>query len=304
MKKTVILSALAAMLAGCTGTPGGEAAAPETPAPAEAPAAAETSAAVTLDELPLSRAYIDAMEGYEDIEIVLLGCEDASRTIGDIFSRARNEWGFTLLDEIDQDHLVYGEGSDNGNYVYLLIPAEGHKVTIASYSPEKRGPGQVWYESENSLPVVYVESAVGMTPKGVIIYETGFADTVEEIPVYTGVDPAGVLRTAYRMGLVDKTPYDEMNSAEIGFLAQFLFDVLYNEAPSASSQLQEGTYRASAMEEMLYQGEMYMVYSLYAQQEGLEDYLYGIAYDTETNTLKYLESFDYQNWYDPAQAAG
>lgn len=302
MRNTAVLSLFALMLAGCGRPAAGQ---PVQPSAASVPpAASETPAVLTLDDMPLTKAYIGSMDAYEDMEIILLGCEDASRTIGDIFARAKNEWGFTLLDEVDQDHLVYGEGSDNGNYVYLLIPAEGHKVTIASWNRETGSPGYVWYESENSLPVVYVESAEGLSPRGVITYVTGFVDTVEEIPVYTGTDAAGQLRTSYRMGLVDRTPYGEMNSAEIGFYSQFLFDVLYNEAPEASKGLQEGTYRASPMEEMLYEGEMYMVYAMYPEKEGLPDYLYGIAYDTENNTLKYLECFDDQHWYDPEKTAG
>ena len=80
MKKTWLILGMAACLVGCTGknvTPSPSAAPAETPTvePTATPAPVPSQAPKkTLDDLPLSKEYVDQMEGYEDIEIVLLGC--------------------------------------------------------------------------------------------------------------------------------------------------------------------------------------------------------------------------------------
>ena len=299
MKKMWGLCVLLLCLSGC-----GQKSPEQPEAPSDIPAPGEETADPVRKDMPLTKAYIAAMDEYEDMEVILLGCEDGSRTIADLFERAKNEWGLTFLDEVDQDHLVYGEGSDNGNYVYLLVPADGNSVSISSLDKASGTSKDLWYNSDDGLPVVYVESAEGLTPRGIFAYDAAYGSRQESLSFYTGVDEGGHLRTSYIMGLVDKTPYEKMNSAEIGFFSQFLYDILYTEAPEASGALQRGDYKASFMDEMMHEGKMYTVYSMDPQKEGLPQYLYGIAYDTETNTLQYIETFDYTEWYDPAAAAG
>ena len=307
MKKTWLILGMAACLVGCSGknvTPSPSAAPSETPTvePTATPAPVLSQAPKkTLDELPLSKEYVDQMEGYEDIEIVLLGCTGPSRTVEDVLARAENDWGYKLISEIDDAHKIQGEDSVYGNLVYLVIPSRETKLTIASFDSQTALPKDIWYLEENSLPVLYIESADGMTPRGIFSYNTNYGDTAF---LYTGVNADGHLRTDYKMGTVDMTPYDQLTSAEVPLLAQYLHDVMMNFAPQASEQLQTGQYTCSSMDEMLYEGNMYQMYSMDPKEEGLPQYIYGVHYDTLSNTLKYLESYDYSVWADPEQVQG
>ena len=126
MKKTWMILGMIACLAGCSGkevTPSPSAAPTEVPTPeptaTPAPVPSQTPKK-TLDDLPLSREYVDQMEGYEDIEIVLLGCTSPSRTVEDVLARAENDWGYKLISEIDDAHTIQGEDSVYGDLVYQI----------------------------------------------------------------------------------------------------------------------------------------------------------------------------------------
>ncbi len=307
MKKTWMILGMIACLAGCSGksvTPSPSAAPTPTPTPeptaTPAPVPSQTPKK-TLDDLPLSKAYVDQMEGYEDIEIVLLGCTGPSRTVDDVLDRAEKEWGYELISEVDEAHRIQGESSVYGDLVYLLIPSRETNLTIASFDSEIELPKDIWFLEEDSLPVIYIESSEGMTPRGIFSYNTNYGDTAF---LYTGVSPSGKLRTDYKMGTVDMTPYDQLSSAEVPFLEQYLQDVMTNFAPQASEQIQQGQYTFSPMDEMMHEGDMYLIFSMDPKEEGLPQYLYGVHYDTFSNTLKYLESYDYYEWVDPEKVQG
>ena len=71
----------------------------------------------TIKETPLTDAYVEAMEDYEIMEVALLGCSDGSRTVGDVLNRAKEKQGLELIEEIGEDHIIYGKNFSRGDYV-------------------------------------------------------------------------------------------------------------------------------------------------------------------------------------------
>ena len=251
----------------------------------------------SLDKTPLTDEYMAKMDDYEFMEIALLGCISEERSLEDILERAVNDWGFEFISEIKNDHIIKGEQGKWGNYVYLLIPARVNELAISSFNSEDR----LYFRQEDPTPVIYIETDAGMTPRGMIEYVLQNGETGH---IYTGVCYKGSeLRTAYHMGLVDVSHYEDMTSAEIGFYEQPIFDTMYYTAPELSEFLQKG-YEASYMDEMLYEGKMYLIYHVFEKNDSSNDFLYGISYDTETGTFSFIKSFDGEGWYEPSQAKG
>jgi len=253
----------------------------------------------TKKQMPLTEEYLSKMEDYEVMEICLLGTAGEDRSLKDVLDRAKDEWGYELIGEIDENHIIYGDQSAY-NYVYLLIPGKETELSVGSYDPYSDSMVKVFHKAEDGLPFIYVESWMGMDPRGIISIVTG----IDSFSMKTGRNSgSGQLRTDYLMGVVDRTPYEILTGPEIGSFSQFYFDLL-STAPMISDLMKDG-YQGYFLDEMLYDGHMYMVYSFTYEDAPVIDFLYAVHYDMETNTPKYLYTSDWGvNWYEPDLAKG
>ncbi len=242
-------------------------------------------------ERPLTEAYVASMEDYEIMEILLLGRFDANTL------KTAAEWGYDFIDEID-DRIIYaGESSAGQSLAYLLIPRKGMTLTIGSYDPLSNKISEVYFQEDDALPVIYVENVASMTPPAMIALKQ---DDLT-MRMLTGLNDQGHLRTAYLMGIVDDTPYEKLK--DIATYGEKLKDLLQNSAPIASEDLRNNDYIATVMNEMIYQGKMYLIYSV-EHFGGLPPYLYGIHYDEISGETDYIISYDHESWMDPESIVG
>ncbi|MBR4462493.1 MAG: hypothetical protein IKS51_07950 [Erysipelotrichaceae bacterium] len=288
MKKIIVLFCLLLCLAACTKKEPGEEIRPE-------PTDLEPDPVVIVPDSagkPLTEAYVSSMEEYEIMEIVLLG-----KLTSDTFDQAV-AWGYDFVNEIKDDRVILGNVlSVSQPLAYLIIPKEGTTLTIGSYDSLSNSISDICFEEKNALPVIYCESVTSMTPPGMITLKNGDLT----MRMMTGLNAQGQLRTEYLMGIVDNTPYDKLQG--IVPYGEKLKEILENEAPVASDDIRNNDYMAMVMDEMIYKGEMYLVYSV-ENYSGLPPYLYGIHYDQTTNELKYIISYDHEVWMDPNKIEG
>ena len=288
MKKVILFLCMLLCLTACTKEEPGTEIRPE-------PTELEPDPVVIVPESierPLTEAYVSSMDEYEVMEIVLLGT-----LTSDTFDQAV-EWGYDFVNEIKDDRVIPGNSlSISQPLAYLIIPKEGTTLTIGSYDPLNNKISDVRFEEENALPVIYCESLTSMTPPGMIMLKK---DDLT-MKMLTGLNHQGHLRTEYLMGIVDDTPYEKLE--EIVPYGEKLKEILENEAPIASDDIQNNDYMAMVMDEMLYKGEMYLVYSV-ENYSDLPPYLYGIHYAQTTHELKYIISYDHEVWADPSELAG
>ena len=279
MKKLIVILVLLSVLCGCTNT--------------------NNEKTEAEKQMPLTEEYLSKMEDYEVMEVCLLGATGEEKSLDEILKRAKDEWGYKLIDEIDEEHIIFGKQSVY-NYVYLLIPAKDTELSVGSFDPYSGNMKEIYHKAEDGLPFIYVEEWYGMDPRGIISIVTG----QDSFSMKTGRNGAsGQLRTDYLMGVVDITPYQELGGYEIGSFAQHYLELL-RYAPMISDLIDQG-YEEHFMDEMIYDGHMYMVYSFTFEDTTVNDLLYAVHYDLETNTVKYLFSSDGgQNWFEPDQAKG
>ena len=237
---------------------------------------------------PLTDAYRAEMDEYEVLEIMVLGTIEDDDGLADVLNRAEKE-GYHLIKEIANDHIIHGKHSTvDGDLVYLLIPKEGLTLSLGSYDPLTNKASEVYFKEENALPVIYIESAAYMTPQGIIELDQ---DDLK-MRMLTGINGQGELRTAFLMGIVDMTSYEKLDLTAYG---EILKKDLEENAPVAADDILNNEYMALAMDEMLYEGKMYLIYSM-ENYTGLPNYLYGIHYDSEKNETRYIISYDHESW--------
>lgn len=250
-----------------------------------------------LDRKPLTKQYIESMEDYEFMEVSLLGCLYENDKLEDILNRAKDKLNLSFIDEIDDDHIIYGDQSLRMNYVYLITPKNNVNITVGSYDASTNDISKVHYSSKNSLPFIYIESGEVSNPVGMIKYDIEQEEN-SAYYMYTGLDIMNNrLRTQYRMGLVDMSDYLMFDQGELPFYSQFVFDVLQS-MPEVAYEIAQGNY-LSYMDEAMIEENMYSVFSLASNNK-----LYAINYSSERNDFKYLISDDGTNWYDPSNAKG
>ena len=250
-------------------------------------------------QMPLTEDYLTKMEDYEVMEVCLLGATGEDRSLDEILKRAKDEWGYQLIGECDEEHIIFGKQSVY-DYVYLLIPAKDTQLSVGSFDPYSGNMKEIYYKAEDGLPFIYVEEWYGMDPRGIISIVTD----LDSFSMKTGRNGgSGRLRTDYLMGVVDRTPYQNLSGSEIGSFSQHYYDLLCS-APMISDLIDQG-YKEHFMDEMIYDGHTYIVYSFSFEGATVDDLLYAVHYEMETNTVKYLFSSDGgQNWFEPDQAKG
>ena len=240
---------------------------------------------------PLINDYRKGMDEYEVLEIILLGNIEDDDGLAAVLNKAEKD-GYHLIKEIKEDHVVHGKHSSvSGDYVYLLIPKEGLTLSLGAYDPLSNKASSVYFKEENAYPVIYIESAAYMTPQGIIELHQDDLN----MRMLTGVNGQGMLRTSYLMGIVDDTDYEHMDITTYGDL---LKKDLEEKAPVAADDILNNDYMPLAMDEMLHEGKMYLVYSM-ENYAGLPNYLYGIHYDSETDETRYIISYDHESWTVP-----
>ena len=250
-----------------------------------------------LDKKPKTKQYLENMDSYEFMEVALIGMLDESdRSLEYILNRAKEKLGLDLIEEIDSDHIIYGEQSLRFNNVYLFIPTSNMNITVGSYDSNTDDISKVYYEAKNSLPFIYVESAEIMNPKGMVKYSSDETDYTDGM-MYTGIDVMNHdLRTEYRMGLVDINDINIFDAGEYLVFSQFIFDMA-NDFSQANYEKQ-----IHFMGEMMIDSDMYYIFTVEDELTG--DILHAINYSSEKNEFKYLVSEDGVNWVVPDLSKG
>ena len=256
MKRMLALVCAVILLTGCgKAAPSGTAEGTEPSAPVNTEAAGQKETEVSA----ALQAYIDEMEPYEIMRIAFLGGTGPDRTVEDILKRASGLEGLSIVSEIPAERIIYGDQGQEQNNVYLIIPANKAGIRVGRYSFYAGEITEVWLDEKEAKPFIYVEDGDSVDPVGMICYMYNGVD--DGSSMYTGLAAVpGRLRTDYRMGVVDITPYDAFDSTEIGFYAQSYFDKLCA-FEEVQAQLNAGG-KLDPMEEMIRDGHAYMVYNM------------------------------------------
>ncbi|MBR2677095.1 MAG: hypothetical protein IKE28_09320 [Solobacterium sp.] len=256
MKRMLALVCAVILLTGCgKAAPSGTAEGTEPSAPVNTEAAGQKETEVSA----ALQAYIDEMEPYEIMRIAFLGGTGPDRTVDDILKRAAGLEGLSIVSEIPAERIIYGDQGQEQNNVYLIIPANKAGIRVGRYSFYAGEITEVWLDEKEAKPFIYVEDGDSVDPIGMICYMYNGVD--DGSSMYTGLAAVpGRLRTDYRMGVVDITPYDAFDSTEIGFYAQSYFDKLCS-FEEVQAQLNAGG-KLDPMEEMIRDGHAYMVYNM------------------------------------------
>ena len=265
--------------------------------PASEPAVPENTPDPRRSSPEALREYQNSMEGYEDLEIVFLGATSIDRPLTAILERAAAD-GVKPVSDLDDSGIFYGDRGTYSDYVYLIVPASSTAVRVGRYSWNAGEITETWFEEEDALPFIYVESGDSLDPLGRIEYTRRFPDGNTEGFLYTGVTASGKLRTDYHMGVSDKTDYSRFDTAELPVFDQSFMDTLlsYDEI---SYRISQGD-RLTRMEELLWDGHAYMVYDL--SGDNGSTVLYGVTVNPLTGTADVIESRDSgMNWSPAGQ---
>ena len=295
MKKHLFAVLVAALIAGgCAGstTPSAPASAPaETPAePAASPSAPAIAGSAEPEMKPFAsedalRQVQSELEPYVELEITFLGAVSQERTLDDILARAAASG--SCAGEIDDSRIFYGDRGEYTDNVYLLVPALNTDLKIGRYNWYAGEITETWVEETEALPLIYVEDGDLADPPGRIEYVRHLKDGDSEGILYTGIGLDGKLRTAYHMGVTDPTDYGSFDSSEIPFYAQSLHDRLMS-FEEVSDAVNAGA-KLSVMQEMTWDGHVYMVYDL---ENGGTNTLYGVRPDSGPGYSAVLVSRD------------
>ncbi len=297
MKRLTVLTAVFLLLSGCGSSSASEAkTTPE--AQAEQIQASKTPEAeeAASEQTAASAADLRAeMEPYEDLRVAYLGTISADRSMEEVLARAEMIPGCAGVSVLAESRTVYGKKGTNENYVYLFIPAENTDVTAGTYNYYAGEIVDVFLQEENAEPFVYVETGEMCSPAGMISYVRHLETGDIEGFMYTGLTAVPPrLRTDYHMGIVDITPYEEYDSADLPFFAQAYFDKLCSYETIQDALNQGGTL--NVMEEMIWDGKAYTVYTL--DLEGAHT-LYAITRDSLQGTEPVLVMEDVDSGWQP-----
>ncbi len=298
MKRFLLIVLSLLLLCGCGGKPG-DPVTPDKPVePATTPEPEPEPEPVS--GTPLTDAYVEALDDYVDFEIAFLGLIMEGQSLADVLERAMNvDFGF--LSELPESQLVYGDVGQYGNNVYLIIPNQNTDLCIGSYERKTDSMGEIYYKAEYSAPVIFIENADSTDPLSLISsmrYSVDGSKVISENSMWSGFSYAdNRLRTAFHMGIVDATNYELFDSSEVPFYGQYLFDVLCYEIPEISKQMQDGTYRASCMDEFYHDGHMYVMYEVSDTSTSQTVDYYAVRYDPETMGPSILTTQNMIDWY-------
>ncbi|MBO7702993.1 MAG: hypothetical protein J6S26_01000 [Solobacterium sp.] len=286
---SILLSLL--LLAGCTGgsnadtqdlshlpnTAGGE----ETAAPEESSPDADNGADPRAD-----------MEDYETVEIAFIGVCPMDGDVMEVVQNASSYEKLSYLKHMTESDIVRGQETMSESNVYYILPAENTDLTIGRYSWHADDITDVYYEQENSGPIIFVETADCVSPLSLIRLVRHLDNDSYDDSIYTGFSLASSrLRTDYHMGVVDITPYDQFTSAEVPFYKQGFFDRLM-EVAEIQQAVDKGA-KLSVMDEMIYEGYAYAVYDL--EGEDGSHRLYGITSDPAAE-YGIISTVNYETW--------
>ena len=279
MRKLLSLLCAAVLLSAC-GTSGTKT---ESPEPTESDV--EVSAPVSdAPEETGTWQVQENMEPYEMMEIALLGTASEFLSVEEILDRAEGWDGFSVVKDLRDSRVIYGDRGETSDYVYLIIPALNTDIRVGRYNYYAGEITEVWLEESNAAPLIYVECGDSLDPQGKIEYVRHYPDGDQDDGIMTGLSAIpGKLRTEFHMGTVDITPYEKFDSSEVGFYDQFFFDTLcsFEEIKWA---LQDGG-NLNPMQEMFWDGHAYTVYDM---EKNGDHQLYAITYDTDAKQTHVL----------------
>lgn len=243
---------------------------------------------------------LTALEQYQaevtaDLQIGLLGVISEDNALDDILNRAASIPALAIGSQVPAERIVYGDRGKYSDNVYLLIPSKNTDVTVGRYNWYAGEITETWFQETAALPFIYIEDGDSVDPVGRIEYVRHFEDGDTEGFMYTGLKAVpSHLRTDYHMGIEDITSYAEFSSSEVGSYAQSYFDTLcsYEEVQNGINQGNE----LSVMDEMMYDGHAYMVYS---QETDSGNRLYAITRESQTGTSDVLYSEDSGETWNP-----
>ena len=223
--------------------------------------------------------YLKNMDDYETMEIAFLGTIGETKTLNDVVTRAAEMDGLEIAGNVKDDHYVYTSNGNEIQNVYLLIPASGIDLSIGHLDLATGAIDSVYMESSGSEPVILMEVADVFDPQFQIDIKNNGEITDS---IMTGFNvSSSKLRTAYHMGVVDITPYDELPGGEVPFYSQSLFDYT---SSLTGKQLK-------LMYEMILVDHMYAIFG-----DEQEDLMYAVTLNSQTGEYECLKTEDLMEW--------
>ena len=280
MRKLVISFISGLLLVGCSSSSAGV-----TPTPTievSSTPVAEPTPTIETNITPLTDEYINQMEGYELLRYGFLGWMDDEDGLREVINRADDFPGFAFVSELSEKDAVYGKEGEDYN-VYLLVPKKGHMIEIGEYNWYAGEMTEVFYKSDSGKPILYIETSDNKTYHGQIRIDG-------DMTLYTGFNIAtSKLRTEFKMGVVDITPYEEFTSSEVPFYAQALHDKM-TQVKEIQKIEREGGSALLSGEEIIFEDTLYVL--VYARDKDGKDIFYGVS----PTTNKVIRTEDHQNW--------
>lgn len=250
---------------------------------------------------PLTDDYLSKMNDSEFLHVALLGISSSELSVDDILNRAKTEWGYSLIEEISKEDIVYGPQLGDNNLVYLYIPKNDVDVKVWKIDLEKDLKDGPVYEGGNAVPFIYVEKEKGMDPISMITFD----HQNEEGFMYSGLNyQKATLRAPENKGVVDITPYDNIHGGERPFYAQGIFDKLCYDSDYISNDLMNNGYMLDYVEEAVIDGRMYLIFKVSDGSDGSLKYNLAVNYDNDMMMYRLLQNNGNGNWFDPNNAAG
>ena len=303
MKKIVpVILALMILLTACTGgvnepsKPQAPDSVPEASAPAGFPDKKDsdtepTSSAQGQDQngYALTDEYVSGMPDYADLQVVFLGQMSEYLNLDGIIKRAVNHYSeLSFINELKEERVIYGYCSEFYNNVYLIIPHSSVFVAVGDYNWYADGMTQVWMSEDNARPFIYVENGLDTNVVGIIEYLRDYGNGNEgDGYMFTGLNTVSShLRTDYHMGIDDITDYTMFDSGELPFYLQAFMDELLS-FEEIQSEVASGAV-LNSMEEMVWDGDTYAVFSL--SRDGEVKALYGVHSDFLTGDWKVIKN--------------
>lgn len=233
--------------------------------------------------------YVENMDAYEIFEIAFLGVLNSKRNIEDIIDRIKDYDELKIAKDLIDNNQIYGESKENTN-VYLIIPNKDVDITVGKYNCLDDSLENIDYKAEDCKPFIYYEEIENsLNPSSIIEFVKG--NEYGNLLLGFSLDYSK-LRTAFKMGIVDTTPYEIFTSAEIPSYDQAFFDVLTS-IDEVNLYLDNGM-ELKKMSEMNYQGKYYAVY--YIDDDNVTVKCYAVNYGP--NSLSVLESLDFTDWIE------
>ena len=233
-------------------------------------------------ETSLIDEYISQIEDYELLRYAFLGTMEEEDGLKEVLDRASSFPGFEFLNELSENDAVYGEPSEYYN-VYLLIPKKGCNLQVGPYSWYADQMTEILYESNEGKPILYIETSDDTRYYGQIKIDN-------DMTLFTGFNIAtSKLRTDFKMGVVDVTPYEQFTSAEIPFFSQAIHDITTQVAEIQKIEQEGGSVTISG-EEIIFDDELYAL--VYTRDKNDKDIIYGVS----PSSGSVVKTEDHREW--------